>query len=67
MWRAIFALPFLLLFVWALNQESAPPPECEEWEWVTVTFNGRHIGGGHIGPQPVKVRQCRKYLSSQPE
>ena len=61
MWRAILALPFIFLFVWAWNLESAPPPECEEWEWVTVTFNGRHIGGGHVGPVPVKVRNCIKW------
>jgi len=65
MWRAIFALPPILLFIWAWNLESAPPPECEEWEWVSVTFNGRHIGNGHVGPAPQKIRQCKEWKTAE--
>ena len=61
MWRVVrvLALPLFLFFIWASNLEyHKPPPECIEWEWVTATMNGQHLGGGHIGPKPIKVKQC---------
>ncbi len=62
MWRAVLALPPILLFIWAWNMEEHPARECVEWEWVTVTMNGRHIGNGHTGPMPHKVRTCVKWV-----
>ena len=67
MWRVLLTLPFIIMVIWAWNMEEEPLLQCVEWEEVTVTFNGQHIGNGHIGPAPRKVKTCTKWLTIESE